>query len=60
MKNRISDLLVGTSLMFGSLLAHADIPECVNANPASVDDVHRCISRIPNMSMVLGSAGEGF
>lgn len=38
-------LLLGTSGVFA-----ADIPECVNANPNSVDDVQRCISRIPGFS----------
>lgn len=37
-------LLLGTSGVFA-----ADIPECVNANPNSVDDVQRCISRLPGI-----------
>ncbi len=38
-------LLLGTTGAFA-----ADIPECVNANPNSVDDVQRCIARLPGIA----------
>lgn len=51
--------LLGLFLLGAMQASHAAIDECVNANPASVSDVQRCISKIPVVAAATGMAAQG-
>lgn len=53
MKN-IQFILISLVLLAHAQIGHATTDECVKANPNKVDDVQRCISRIPNMTSAQG------
>lgn len=54
MKKRLLTVF-GLFLLAAAQASHAAIDECVNANPASVDDVQRCISRLPEVASAQGA-----